>query len=420
MKKLRTLILLSALAATSLAEPSHDLVVHEWGTFTSVQGSDGKLLWWQAQQIGDLPGFVYNWFNPGLGRQAPMQMILGKGGLTSLQRMETPVLYFYSDRELTVDAEVRFPRGFITDWFPQAAQIGACSPKTDTPAAFAKHSARESLVHWENVHVLPANANAELAKKMPTHAIGTHYFAARETDAAILRVNNLAATNTTDEHEKFLFYRGSGSFATPLAVTTADDGTVTIKNTGAKPLAHLFLLQVEHGLAEWARLDALKPKARQPWRRLNSVSEGKRVPLADFQKQIGNAMAAALEGEGLFPAEARAMVKTWSKSWFAEEGVRVLYILPRDWTDEILPLKLDPKPRELVRVMVGRAEIITPDLQNEIAALMKLNQAGDKAASEQLQVHWIKLGRFAGPVAHLANQQLESEKNKLIATAARN
>jgi len=413
MKTLRTLIALSALTVTAFAETPRDLVVHEWGTFTSVQGGDGKLLQWQAQQIGDLPGFIYNWFKPGLNRQPQMQLIFGKGGLTSLQRMETPVIYFYSDRELTADVEVRFPKGMITEWFPQAAQLGTCRPQTNTPPELAKCSAGESLIHWENIHVSPEKAGADLAKQMPTDTNGTHYFAARETDAAILRVNNLAATNAADEHEKFLFYRGSGSFATPLVVTTADDGTVSVQNTGAKPLARLFLLHVENGTVEWAQLEGLKPKAKQAWRRLNSVPADKRLPLAEFQAQIGDAMATALAGEGLFPAEARAMVKTWSKSWFAEEGVRVLYILPRDWTDETLPLKLAPQPRELVRVMVGRAEIITPALQKEIALLMKTNPTDDKDAGKRLQEYWAKLGRFAGPTARLASQQLEREKSKL-------
>ena len=420
MKIFSTLILLAALNLTALAEPARDFVVHEWGTFTSVQGGDGKLLPWRAQQIGDLPGFVYNWFEPGLGRQAPMQLVLGKGGLTSLQRMETPVIYFYSDRGLTANVEVHFPKGLITEWFPQAAQIGSCRPLTNTPAGLARHSATESLIRWENVRVLPMAHNAELVRLLPTDTNGTHYFAARETESALLRANNFAVTNAADEHEKFLFYRGSGSFTTPLVVTTADDGAVSLQNTGAKPIAHPFLLHVENGVVEWAQLAELRPGPTQAWRRLNSVPESNRAPLAEFQKTIGDAMAEALTAEGLFPAEARAMVKTWSNSWFAEEGVRVLYILPRGWTDETLPMKLSPPPRELVRVMVGRAEIITPDLQKEIAGLLKLNATGDKAANERLQTYWKKLGRFSGPAAQLANNQIEREKNKPIATAARN
>ena len=62
--------------------------------------------------------------------------------------------------------------------------------------------------------------------------------------------------------------------------------------------------------------------------------------------------------------------------------------------DEILPLKLSPSPRELVRVMVGRAEIIPPQLQRELAILVKLSNEGDAQAKERLQACYQKLGRF--------------------------
>src|SRR5262245_19910917 len=77
-------------------ESTSKLEVHEWGTFTSVQGSDGVLLEWQPFAAPDLPSFVYNWRRPGLGRQMPATLLFGKGGIRSLQRMETPVIYFYT------------------------------------------------------------------------------------------------------------------------------------------------------------------------------------------------------------------------------------------------------------------------------------------------------------------------------------
>src|SRR5689334_4732233 len=40
-------------------------VAHEWGTFTSVQGSDGRLLDWRPLQTSQLPHFVYDWQNAG-------------------------------------------------------------------------------------------------------------------------------------------------------------------------------------------------------------------------------------------------------------------------------------------------------------------------------------------------------------------
>ena len=55
--------------------------------------------------------------------------------------------------------------------------------------------------------------------------------------------------------------------------------------------------------------------------------------------------------EGLYTAEATAMVNTWEDSWL-EDGTRVLYVLPKEWTDEVLPLTITPAPQEVARVNV--------------------------------------------------------------------
>ena len=51
-----------------------------------------------------------------------------------------------------------------------------------------------------------------------------------------------------------------------------------------------------------------------------------------------------LVANGLYPKEADAMVDTWSDSWF-EEGARLLYIVPRQAVDEIVPLTIAPRRR---------------------------------------------------------------------------
>src|SRR5437016_744828 len=76
------------------AQPAN-YVAHEWGTFTSVQGGDGELLYWHPLQNTELPGFVYNWTKAGLNRGG---LVGPKIGLVTLQRMETPVIYFYADK----------------------------------------------------------------------------------------------------------------------------------------------------------------------------------------------------------------------------------------------------------------------------------------------------------------------------------
>jgi hypothetical protein len=80
---------------------------HEWGTFTSVQGTDGVLLQWRPLESSVLPKFVYNWQHPGLNRQSgTLASLLTKESMVTLQRMETPVIYFYSAEPRTVDEAI--------------------------------------------------------------------------------------------------------------------------------------------------------------------------------------------------------------------------------------------------------------------------------------------------------------------------
>jgi len=65
-----------------------------------------------------------------------------------------------------------------------------------------------------------------------------------------------------------------------------------------------------------------------------------------------------LVGQGLYRDEAHAMIETWKDSWF-ERSSRLIYIVPRRFIDNVLPLTIDPAPGQIVRVFLGRLEIIT-------------------------------------------------------------
>jgi hypothetical protein len=112
-------------------------------------------------------------------------------------------------------------------------------------------------------------------------------------------------------------------------------------------------------------------------------------------------------------------VKTWESSWFGEEGTRLFYLLPQTVTDRLLPLKIEPAPNEMVRVMVGRLEIMRPEDETRITALVEQSaKHRDRAAAEQrrsdharaepygLPKAVIQLGRLAEPalvrIQHIA------------------
>jgi hypothetical protein len=433
--------LLGAAAIVTAGLPAGKYAAHEWGTFTSVQGGDGALLAWRPLETSRLPAFVHDWRKPGLSRQASSALAFGKGGILTLQRMETPVIYFYSEKEQTVDVSVSFPQGLITEWFPQAAQIGPSAvpapaaivtadklahkvgvkPEFSFASLLRNPTTKDSRARWDRITLLPAKQNPELTRSLPLDASGGHYLSARETDASFVRVNSLVATNPLPELEKFIFYRGVGNFSTPLFVTVGNTGVIpiTLSNTGKEPLNHLFLLSVENHKAKFVYLDRI---AAGQSRTLQFEPSRDSAAVETVSKALGERMTRSLVQSGLFQREAAAMIKTWQESWFAEDGVRVLYVLPRAWTDRTLPLTLDPSPRELVRVMVGRAEVLLPAAQQTLAVNLSKASEGDADARQEALKQLKKLGRFAEPALQLATKNASAKTGetgwRLFQTAA--
>ena len=112
-------------AADVAADVPADVTVHEWGTFTTVAGEDGRAVEWLP--LGgpvDLPCFVYS-FNR-LGKisipfnGAVPDYTTARRTLKGTVRMETPVLYFYATRPAIVDVSVQFRRGMFSEWYPRA------------------------------------------------------------------------------------------------------------------------------------------------------------------------------------------------------------------------------------------------------------------------------------------------------------
>ena len=90
----------------------------------------------------------------------------------------------------------------------------------------------------------------------------------------------------------------------------------------------------------------------------------------------------------------------------------MLYILPTDLTDELLPLRVEPKPAALVRVLVGRHDVLTPEREKEIDALVtEVNRptleqdAKQRAAWQEL----LKLGRYHGAAQAASDARIRNK-----------
>jgi hypothetical protein len=299
-------------AANLHVTQSSGLTVHEWGTFTSVAGEDGSAIEWNVLGCkSDLPRFVNDYGYRGF-----------KLSLRDTVRMETPVMYFYSPRELEAYVKVSFPRGLITEWYPQAEY-------------------KASAMEWRNIKVQPDTSPA-----FPIENDLNRYYAARETDAAPLTVG--------DQHEKFLFYRGVGHFPVPLSASISPDGKIVLENRGLESVPNVILFENRGGRLGYRNAGAVPGAAT-----LDSPSLDSSLPV------LRQELEAALVAQGLYPKEARAMLETWRDSWF-EEGSRLIYILPTPAVDGILPLRVEPTPSATVRVFVGRIELVTPQTKRSV------------------------------------------------------
>jgi hypothetical protein len=117
------------------------------------------------------------------------------------------------------------------------------------------------------------------------------------------------------------------------------------------------------------------------------------VPFEAFESDLSEAVMQALVAQGLYADESRAMVDTWRRQWFGTPGLRVLYLAPQAWTESVIPLTLDPVPDSLLRVMMVRVEVLTPELEaQDVAALADMSS--DSSAGK---AHFGALGRFAEP-----------------------
>jgi hypothetical protein len=360
------------------SRPDPYLTAHEWGTFTSIAGKDGHAVeWLPLTGSTDLPSFVQHFSGAAF-----------KGGLLGTVRMETPVLYFYTNRETTVSVHVSFSKGLITEWYPRASRVYPVSAVAPKYANFSDWSLYQQhpdgSIAWDSVELQPRSF-----AEFPRENRANHYYAARQTASTPLEIK----TSNGAQAEKFLFYRGVSTFAVPISATIRSDGSLEAENLTDPAIPAVLLFE--------RRGDRLGFRIAQP-----SASNPTLDPpeLNADMDSLKRAVVDMLIAQGLYQDEAQAMFETWRDSWF-EEGSRLLYIVPRQFVDSILPLSINPAPAQTVRVFVGRLELITPATQRAV----------EQALAAHNQTTLTRYGRFLVPILEnmIANENNPSRQAQL-------
>jgi hypothetical protein len=296
-------------------------VVHEWGTFTSAHGPDGVAHPWRVlEPTHALPSFVNQGLRQGevaYDGPAPCQggepvEVVGKADCRALIRMETPVIYVHVDAPARLHIAVTFVGGQHSEWYPAAR--------------YNTQNGGGHRLDWGWVTADPNDATLPPEEE----GVPSPYYAARNVDAALLRVDG--------QVERFLFYRGVGGFQ-PTVSPAVHEGVVRWDGEGAERL----LLFERRGDA--VRIGVMEGEGRVSLHEL--VAADPRATLRAW-----------LLSEGLFADEVEAMLATWEADWF-EPGLRAFYLMPSAVVDETLQLRIEPRPKKVVRVIVARAELFT-------------------------------------------------------------
>lgn len=337
-----------------LADP---LVVHEWGTFTVLQNEQGNAI--SGINIDDepVPSFVYRVgsliLSPSMPRPAS-KVALPSCHPDVVMRLETPVVYFYppNDKEAEVDVEVDFPSGWISEYYPNAT--------VSTPGLSEGHIRREEMgqIAWRGLKV---GGNAA-GPSTDSHVWKTP----REVDSASVQTPQ-------GEVERYLFYRGVANLEAPVRVSREGD---VLKMTGETRVGWLADFRGD-GTVAFVRAGAEMPANFTGYSKKN---------LAALRVE----MRGELIAEGLFPKEAEAMLATWENSYFQSRGLRLFYMVPREWTDRHLPLRVSGVT-QITRAMIGRIELVTPEQRETIERLVKISSV----SPSELPGGYYLLGRFA-------------------------
>lgn len=341
------------------ASSDTDLIVHEWGTFTSFQSEEGVTIAGINVDDEPVPSFVHRLNELPIFTTTSLPARWSQGaprchsGVTL--RLETPVLYFYPQPkfvlERPIDVRVRFNGGWLTEFYPAAKAAMPGFPDR-------LEGETKGDLEWAGLHLRAAPES-----RLP-RTLERVWLAPRAVQSSIV--------STADEAEKYVFYRGVGHLDAPLVTKQSEaDLRITLRkpDPSLTGMPMLWLVRVS-------------TDGRVSYRTIRDGRESFSVPLpampGDAASQIGDLrkeMSSALTSAGLYADEAQAMLETWRLSYFDSEGLRLFFLLPQSWTDHHLPLSISA-PANVTRVMVGRIELVS-DTQR--AALERLHSLPEKA-----------------------------------------
>jgi hypothetical protein len=364
-------LIIAVLAAciSTAASAAGRLVAHEWGTITTVHDAQGapKTGLNRIDESEVLPDFVHR-YEPETTRQDPKRR-LGKSTLVPGRpdvtlRLETPVIYFYPPPNekfsQSIDVRVRFRGGVINEFYPSAT--AAVSLDMDR----IRNKTEAGVIREWNGDVLNSYVVGSLEwKGLELHDTVVAPLTQSRVWLAPREVHSTSVyLPAAGEGESYLFYRGVAHLDALLQTRLKRGGVELLApaqfawlESPSVTLQGVWFAEIRaDGKIAFREHGPLTMSQSAPGREAASL---KGFGGADYRDgaELRQSLRRALIRNGLFADEADAMLNTWQASYFQKPGLRLFYLVPREWIDYFLPLELSV-PADVTRVIVGRIDLL--------------------------------------------------------------
>jgi hypothetical protein len=297
----------------------------------------------------ELPPFVVQLKRPRVIARISKSGIKGHPDVT--MRLETPVIYFYPsrrfDKNTRVNVNIQFKGGVMNEYYPDArARVQGLG--TNPFGGEVLSAQTRSFLSWTGLTIGSNKPLPETDKPV--------WLAPRKVKAAAVRT-------PAGQVEKYLFYRGVAKLPTLFNVSYDKRKTqITISPRKRNPVGEKLVIPVawfvdvkKDGRVNFTRIGRLDLSALKIAR--FSLSRDDRQYTSNKRDQFRKRVKRALVKDGLFADEAEAMLNTWDQEYFRQAGKRILYIMPKAWTEYYLPLHISV-PHKRVRTIVGRVDLL--------------------------------------------------------------
>ncbi|MFK7790025.1 MAG: hypothetical protein AB8C95_11120, partial [Phycisphaeraceae bacterium] len=188
------------------------------------------------------------------------------------------------------------------------------------------------------------------------------------------------------------FYRGAGSYKPMVMPTRNEPGRdLSVRVPFSQiDLRGVFLVRVNDSGATITHAPVLRAESTMTLAGPDQIK-----PTNEAAKIAKAQLIDSLEAAGLFPKEAQGLVEIWGDDMFTTPGERLLYLMPSNEVERVLPLNIQPVPSETVRTLISWVELSTPEAEKQVMDLIqKLGSADEQernAADKELR----SLDRFA-------------------------